>query len=80
LVGAPLKYLPTTLAGDSHLTGRRPAAIVMRHSAGNAAEFAERLFAATMARTDLSHILLEALIKKFNKTFQRHNYQLVMRK
>jgi hypothetical protein len=51
----------------------------MRHSAGNAAEFAERLFAATMARTDLSHILLEALIKKFNKTFQRDIYQLVMR-
>jgi hypothetical protein len=68
LVGAPLKYLPTTLAGDPHLTGRRPTAIVMRHSASDAAELAERLFTATMSLTDLRHILLQSEFKKFNKT------------
>ena len=78
MVGAPLKYLPTTLAGDSHLTGRRPAAIVMRHSASDAAELAERLFAATMALTDLRHILLQSEYKKFNKTFVVYLYQHFM--
>jgi hypothetical protein len=32
----------------------------MCHAAGNAAELAERLFAATMARTDLRYILFGA--------------------
>jgi hypothetical protein len=32
----------------------------MRHSASDAAELAERLFAATMALTDLRHILLQS--------------------
>jgi hypothetical protein len=41
----------------------------MCHAAGNAAELAERLFTATMAGTDLRHILLRTLNKKFNKAF-----------
>ena len=79
MVGAPLKYLPTTLAGDSHLTGRRPAAIVMRYSASDAAELAERLFAATVALTDLRHILLQSEYKKLNKTFVLYINQCFIR-
>ena len=66
---------PTTQAGDSHLTGSRPTAIVMCHAAGNAAKLAERLFAATMARTDLRYILFGAFHLKLKKMLHSTYYQ-----
>ena len=66
---------PTTQAGDSHLTGWRPAAIVMCHAAGNAAELAERLFAATMANTDLRYILFGACHLELKKMLHSTHYQ-----
>ena len=41
----------------------------MCHTAGIAAELAERLFATTMALTDLRHSLLNACYSKLSKTF-----------
>jgi hypothetical protein len=40
----------------------------MCHAAGDAAELAERLFAATMASADLRQILFVALHSKLKKT------------
>tara|TARA_B100000902_G_scaffold283142_1_gene269115 strand:- start:273 stop:416 length:144 start_codon:yes stop_codon:yes gene_type:complete len=47
----------------------------MCHTAGDATELAERLFAATMARTDLRHILFGAFHLKLNKTLHYEIYQ-----
>jgi hypothetical protein len=51
-----LKHFAATLAGDLDLARRWPQAVVMRDTAGVAAEFAQRCLAATMAGTNLSHL------------------------
>tara|TARA_B100000524_G_C23639971_1_gene366324 strand:- start:1457 stop:1600 length:144 start_codon:yes stop_codon:yes gene_type:complete len=47
----------------------------MCHAAGDAAELAERLFAAAVANTDLSHSLFVAFHLKLKKTFHCAIYQ-----
>jgi len=47
----------------------------MCHTASDATELAKRLFAATMARADLGHILFGAFHLKLNKTLHCVVYQ-----
>jgi hypothetical protein len=51
-----LKGFAATLAGDLDLARGRPQTVVMRDTAGVAAELAQGCFAAAMAGTNLSHL------------------------